>query len=120
MTMRELAEARSGMLLGSEATDELRTEVVNTMAAIDPAAYRLGAAAVWLADQRDRAAGIDVPTLILVGDEDRITPASLSKELQELIPQSVLQLIGQAGHLANAEQSQAFNSAIESFLSQQR
>lgn len=119
MTMRELAEARSGVLLGSEATDELRTEVVNTMAAIDPAAYRLGAAAVWLADQRDRAAEIDVPTLILVGDEDQITPLSLSEELRQLIPHSELGVIGKAGHLVNAEQPQAFNSAIESFLSQQ-
>lgn len=120
MSMRELAEARSGLLLGSDATDELRIDVVDTMAAIDPAAYRLGAAAVWLADQRDRAAEIDVPTLILVGDEDRITPPSLSEELHELIPQSELQIISKAGHLANAEQPQAFNSAIESFLSQQR
>ncbi len=120
MTMRELAEARSGLLLGSEATDALKSEVVENMAAIDPAAYRLGAAAVWLADQRDRAAKIDVPTLILVGDEDQITPVSLSKELQTLIPKSELQVIGKAGHLANAEQAQAFNSAIESFLSQQR
>ena len=120
MTMRELAETRSGLLLGSEATDKLRAEVVNTMGAIDPAAYRLGAAAVWLADQRDRAAKIDVPTLILVGDEDQLTPVGLSEELRELVPQSELRIVGKAGHLANAEQPQAFNSAIESFLSQQR
>jgi 3-oxoadipate enol-lactonase len=117
MTMRELAEARSGLLLGSEASDELRTEVVDAMAAIDPAAYRLGAAAVWLADQGDRAAEIRVPTLILVGEEDRITPSSLSEELRDMIPGAELQVIGKAGHLANAEQAQAFNSAIESFLS---
>ena len=49
------------------------------MGRIDPEAYRLGAAAVWLADQRDRAAAIDVPTLVLVGDEDRITPPALSR-----------------------------------------
>lgn len=120
MTMRELAEARSGLLLGSAATPELQSEVVDTMASIDPAAYCLGAAAVWLADQRDRSAAIDVPTLILVGEEDRITPPGLSEELHKLIPGSKLQRIAKAGHLANAEQPQAFNSAIESFLSQQR
>lgn len=120
MTMRELAEARSGLLLGSDATDTLKSEVVNTMADIDPAAYRLGAAAVWLADQRDRAAKIDVPTLILVGEEDQVTPPTLSEELRELIPQSELHVIEKAGHLANAEQPHVFNSAIESFLSQQR
>lgn len=120
MTMRDLAEARTGVLLGSMASEEIRSDVVDTMAAIDPAAYRLGAAAVWLADQRDRVAAIEVPTLILVGEEDRITPISLSEDLHELIPGSELEIIEKAGHLANLEQSRAFDSAIESFLSEQR
>ena len=119
MTMRELAEARSGVLLGSSTTDAVRVEVIETMAAIDPAAYRLGAAAVWLADQRDRAKAIDCPTLILVGEEDGITPPVLSEELHALIGGSRLEAIPRAGHLANAEQPEAFNQAIESFLSRQ-
>jgi 3-oxoadipate enol-lactonase len=119
MSMRELAEARSGLLLGSAAKPNLRAEVIQTMAAIDPAAYRLGAAAVWLADQRDRARSIDVPTLILVGEEDEITPPALSEELATLIPGSQLRRIAHAGHLANAEQPAAFNAAIISFLSEQ-
>jgi 3-oxoadipate enol-lactonase len=119
MTMRELAEARSGILLGSAATPALRAEVIETMAAIDPATYRIGAAAVWLADQRDRARAIDIPTLILVGEEDGITPPTLSEELASLIPGARLERIAKAGHLANAEQPEAFNAAIESFLSQQ-
>jgi 3-oxoadipate enol-lactonase len=118
MSMRALAEARSGVLLGSGATDELRAEVIETMAAIDPAAYRIGAEAVWLADQRHRVEVIDVPTLILVGEEDGITPPALSEELHRLIPESRLVTIAGAGHLANAEQPQAFNSAIEFFLAE--
>ena len=119
MSMRDLAEARSGMLLGSVTTPELRAEVIETMAAIDPAAYRVGAAAVWLADQRDRARAIEVPTLILVGEEDGVTPPALSEELANLIPGSRLERIAEAGHLANAEQPDAFNAAIESFISEQ-
>lgn len=120
MTMRALAEARSGVLLGSAATDALRAEVVETMAEIDPAAYRIGAEAVWLADQRDRAAAIGAPTLVMVGEEDGITPPALSEELHRLARGSVLVRIPAAGHLANIEQPQAFNMAIESFLSNQR
>lgn len=120
MTMRALAEARSGVLLGGMASPELRAEVIETMAAIDPVAYRLGAAAVWLADQRERVAAINVPALIIVGDEDGITPPALSEELARLIPGSLLDRIRAAGHLTNAEQPQAFNLAIESFLSEQR
>ena len=119
MTMRELAEARTGVLMGAAATPDMQAEVIETMAAIDPDAYRLGAAAVWLADQRDRASAIDVPTLILVGEEDRITPRALSEELQAMISGSKLVTIDAAGHLANLEQPDAFNSAIESFLTRQ-
>jgi 3-oxoadipate enol-lactonase len=119
MTMRELAEARTSVLMGEEASEELRAEVIETMAAIDPGAYRVGAAAVWLADQRDRVAAIDVPTLILVGEEDGITPPALSEDLAARINGARLHKIAGAGHLANAEQPQAFNEAIESFLSGQ-
>jgi 3-oxoadipate enol-lactonase len=117
MTMRELAEARTDVLLGSAATADLRAEIVETMASIDPAAFRLGAAAVWLADQRERVAEIAVPTLILVGEEDGVTPSALSEDLERAIQDSELVAIPAAGHLANAEQPELFNSAIESFLS---
>jgi 3-oxoadipate enol-lactonase len=118
MTMRELAEARTGFLLGTTAGEALRAEVIDTMAAIDPSAYRLGAAAVWLADQRDRVADINAPALILVGEEDVITPPMLSEELNRLIAGSRLETIVGAGHLANAERPRAFNVAIESFLAE--
>jgi 3-oxoadipate enol-lactonase len=116
MSMRDMAKARAGVLLGSAADERIRGEVIDTMAAIDPAAFRLGAAAVWLADQRDRAASIDVPTLILCGDEDGVTPPALSEELAGLIPGSRLEIISASGHLANAEQPGSFNTAIHRFL----
>lgn len=116
MTMRALAEARGPALLGTAARAAVRSEVVATMAAIDPVAYRLGADAVWLADQRDRAAAVGVPTLVLCGDEDRITPPALSEELAALIPGAQLAIIHGAGHLANIEQPGAFNAMMDRFL----
>lgn len=116
--MRALAEARAGVLLGSAAAPAIHREVIATMGKIDPAAYVLGARAVWLADQRDRAAAIGVPTLVLVGDEDSVTPPQLSADLAALIPGAVLQEIPNAGHLANLEQPIAFNAAIDRFLSE--
>lgn len=115
-TMQEIAEARVGALLGSASTGQLRSEVVATMAAIDPAAFRLGAAAVWLADQEDHAAAIEAPTLILCGDEDKVTPPALSEELQRLIRGSRLEIIHASGHLANAEQPERFNALIDRFF----
>ena len=116
--MRALAEARAGVLLGSAAGPAIHRAVIDTMSAILPAAYVIGARAVWLADQRDRAAAIDVPTKVLVGDEDVITPPALSKQLAALIPGATLEIIAGAGHLANLEQPLAFNAAIDGFLSE--
>lgn len=114
--IRALAEARVGALLASEEAD-LRGEVIETMARIDPAAYRIGAEAVWLAEQSDRAATIRVPALIIVGDEDAITPPALSEQLHALIPGSRLDVIAGASHLANLDKPAEFNRSIDDFLS---
>ena len=117
-SMREFAEARADFLLAAPADHAVRAEVVETMAAIEPAAYRLGVEAVWMADQRDRAAAIQVPTLVLCGTEDRPTPPALSAELAALIPGSRIAMIPAAGHLTNLEQPTDFNRAIEDFLAE--
>jgi 3-oxoadipate enol-lactonase len=114
--LRAMAEARVDILLAQPADLEVRRAVVDTLARIDPAAYRIGAEAVWLADQRDRAARIDVPTLVLCGIEDKVTPPSLSEELTRLIPGARMQLIPRAGHIANLENRDAFNRAVEVFV----
>src|SRR5213076_2874041 len=81
-----MAEARVDVLIAQPADPKVRREVVETMSRIDPAAYRIGAEAVWLADQRDRAEAISMPTLVPVGDHDLITPVDLSNDLVLLIP----------------------------------
>jgi 3-oxoadipate enol-lactonase len=111
-----MAEARVDFLLAQPANPEVRREVVETMSRIDPAAYCIGAEAVWLADQRDRVAEITVPTLVICGDEDQPTPPELSRELHEAIAGSRLEMIPNAGHLTNLEQPDAFNSAVERLL----
>lgn len=114
--LRAMAEARVDVLLAQPADPAVRSEVVETMAKISPAAYRIGAEAVWLADQRDRAERIDVPALILVGDQDRITPPELSNELVDLIPDARMQVIRGAGHISNLEKPEAFNRVVAEFL----
>jgi 3-oxoadipate enol-lactonase len=114
--MRVLAEARVGALLASE-EPPIRNEVIETMARIDPAAYRIGAEAVWLTEQTDRAAAIRVPTLVLVGDLDPVTPPSLSEQLAQLIRGARLEVIPGASHLANLDRPAEFNRAIDDFLS---
>ena len=114
--MRALAEARAPLLLGADAPDALRSEVVETMARIDPAAFRIGLEAVWLADQRERVAAIAVPVLVLVGAEDKVTPPELSHELAQAIGGARMEVIERAGHLANIEQPEVFNGLVGGFV----
>ena len=114
--LRALAEARVDVLLGQPADPTVRSEVVETMARIDPAAYRIGVEAVWLASQRDRARRIAVPTLILCGTEDKATPPALSNELLQLVPGAQYETIAGAGHLSNLERPDDFNLVVDAFV----
>jgi len=111
-----LAKARVDALLAQPADVGVRGEVIATMARIAPEAYKLAAAAVWLADQRQVAAIITLPTLILCGGEDRITPPALSEELKDLIRHAALVEIAGAGHLSNLERPATFNRVLAAFL----
>ena len=115
--MRALAEQRAPLLLAPDVAEPVRREVVQTMASIDPAAYRIGARAVWLADQRERAASIGVPTLVLVGELDPVTPPALSRELAALVPGARLETISGASHIANLDRTDEFNRLVEEFIS---
>ncbi len=59
---------------------------------------------------------INVPTLIICGQEDAVTPPIHAKYLHENIKNSKLNFIENAGHLSNLEQSKQFNALIESFI----
>jgi len=82
-----------------------------------------GAAAALrgMAEREDQTAllpKITVPTLILVGAEDAITPVADSEKMHHAIPGSSLVVLDHAGHVSNLEQTQKFNDALLHFLSQ--
>jgi pimeloyl-ACP methyl ester carboxylesterase len=60
---------------------------------------------------------IHVPTLILVGAEDTVTPSALSEKMHNAIAGSELTVIPEAGHLTNLERPNLFNAALARFLS---
>ena len=72
----------------------------------------------WLgkADNRPELANIDVPTLILHGEEDSIFPVSVAEEIEAGIPRARLVVVPLAGHTANLEQPEVCNEAILDFL----
>jgi pimeloyl-ACP methyl ester carboxylesterase len=72
-----------------------------------------------LRDRPDAAAGlphISVPTLVLVGEEDAITPPDKARTIAAAIPNPRLVLVPGAGHLSNLENPDAFSAALGAFL----
>lgn len=67
-------------------------------------------------DQTEFISSIDVPTLIVVGREDAITPLADSEAMHAKITGSRLVVIENAGHVSNLEQTEQFNNAVRGFL----
>jgi 3-oxoadipate enol-lactonase len=67
-------------------------------------------------DSTPTLATIDVPTLVIVGEEDAITPPKEARALHEAIPASRIEVLKQAGHLSNVERPAAFNTVVTEFL----
>ncbi|MGF7117145.1 alpha/beta fold hydrolase [Methanobacterium oryzae] len=59
---------------------------------------------------------IDVPTLIMIGENDYLTPLALSKIIHENIPGSELKIISEACHISNLENRDEFNKYLLDFL----
>ena len=67
-------------------------------------------------DSTDLLAGIDVPTLVIVGEEDVVTPVKEARAMAAAIRGCRLEVIPEAGHLSNLERPAAFNAALSDFV----
>lgn len=71
-------------------------------------------------DARPGLAEVTCPTLIVVGEEDEITPLEAAESMKALVPHATLAIIPNAGHLANYERPDEFNAAVLTFLSKSK
>jgi len=72
-----------------------------------------------LAERRDicnQLQEIDIPVLIMVGKEDKITPIAAAQQMHEKIRDSTLKIIPHAGHVTNLENPTAFKFQLVKFL----
>jgi len=68
-------------------------------------------------DFRDCLPSVAEPTLIIVGDNDPITPPAVAESMNKAIPHSKLVIIKGAAHLSTMEQPEQVNQAMRQFLS---
>jgi pimeloyl-ACP methyl ester carboxylesterase len=127
--LMDLAEAQGSTAVANEqiagligkTTRDKRPDIYDAthrMMAQAPAAGIIGGLEAMLhrPDSTPDCATIDVPTLIVVGDEDVLTPPKEARRLHEAIGGSRLEILRQAGHLSNLERPAAFNTVVSEFL----
>ncbi|MFM2225042.1 MAG: hypothetical protein RJA07_1244 [Bacteroidota bacterium] len=66
---------------------------------------------------RDDLEQIKLPTLLIWGKDDTITPAFVGEEFNRLIDKSELHFIDQCGHAPMMEQPEKFNAFVDDFIS---
>lgn len=93
-------------------------DAVHRMLTMAPVDGVIGALEAMIArpDSTPTLATIDVPTLIIVGDEDVLTPPKEAQAMHEQIPGSRLEVLAGAGHVSNVERPAAFNHVASEFL----
>jgi pimeloyl-ACP methyl ester carboxylesterase len=69
-------------------------------------------------NRSENIATITLPTLILVGEKDKMTPPAFSQSLNKKIPSSRLVVVPGAGHLVMLEKPGEVNRAIETFITE--
>lgn len=67
-------------------------------------------------DSTDSLPKILCPTLVVVGEQDKVTSVEVNEKLAQGIKGSVFKKIANAGHLPNVEQAEIFNKVCEQFL----
>lgn len=114
---RAVADAMAPKLFSPRAAPELRATWRARMAALD----RHGVAAALRAmagraDSTSTLSTITCPALVVVGEDDEVTPVAEARRMQQAIALSRLDVIAGAGHLPPIEQPDAFARSLREFI----
>ena len=115
-----VADAQIAGMVG-KTTRERHPDIVDgvhRMLSMAPVEGVVGALEAMIArpDSTPTLATIDVPTLIIVGEEDVLTPPKEAQAMHERIVGSRLEILAGAGHVSNVERPAAFNHVASEFL----
>ncbi len=116
---QEFTETQWKALIGesSQTKVDLKKRFSELLAQTSDAGVMTGLVALATrTDTTEKLGEIRVPTLLLVGEEDNVTPMADSQAMSQKIQQSEIQIMKKTGHLSNIESPDEFNSHLERFL----
>ncbi|MBM3486127.1 MAG: alpha/beta fold hydrolase [Alphaproteobacteria bacterium] len=119
-TPMEVAAARVGRLMSPKRSEDAFRRAVESSASIHIESYIKTVRASIAFNRAADLPNIKVPTLLIFGREDPLTPPAIGEVMARHIPDSRLVVLEDAGHMANLEQPAAFNAALRAFLARHR
>jgi 3-oxoadipate enol-lactonase len=119
-TPAEIAPDVARSLVGPKASSAALQLLIDSMAALHTGSYLKTIEASFLYERAPKLESIRVPTHIVVGADDRLTPPELARGMAARIAGAALTIIPEAGHLSNLEQPERFNAAVLDFLREHR
>ena len=114
----DIAPIVAKTLIGDVNNKNVYDQLVDSMNRLHKFSYIKSIEASVKSDHTDILSKINVPTLVVVGELDSLTPPSLANEIANEIPGAKLEIITGAGHLSNIEQPEIFNSKVIKFLNE--
>jgi pimeloyl-ACP methyl ester carboxylesterase len=102
-------------LLGGDPPDEAVALLEEMAADVRPESMKKQLFVMAEADHRDLLPGIEVPTLLVWGEQDVRSPLSVARQFERAIPDTTLVVIPGAGHVSNLERPEPFNEAVREF-----
>jgi pimeloyl-ACP methyl ester carboxylesterase len=116
-TSRSLLGRLGGVVMSGTRTDSQSVSLVMaTLLAAGPMRMAAATHATLRADLAAEAATTTVPTLLIWGEDDRVVPLEVGRQLARVMPDARLLTIAGAGHQAMWEAPDAFNAAVAAFL----
>jgi len=99
-----------------EANAALAGMVREMLLSNDTACYAGHCLALKEGSAKAEQANIKVPTLVLVGDQDGVTPLANARAIAAAVPGTKIRIIPATAHMTMLERPEAFNAALLEFL----
>lgn len=115
-TPADIAPGLARTLIGDPDDTPVFEALVDSLSRLRTESYIKTIAASVDLDQSSLFEDVKVPTLVLTGSLDRLTPPKLARKIADAIPHSELAIIEGAGHLSNIERPTAFDALVLDFL----
>ncbi len=116
LTMANLAQELVDTMMSEKSDPNGRQLAFDCMADVPAETYRAAVQCIVTFEQRANLPNIQVPALVLAGEHDSNAPAAMMEKMASKIPGCRYVCLAGLGHLANLEDPQRFDAALNEFI----